>query len=402
MSSGCPPCDGCGLWNPPTFARCFHCQKTSSLDDKTKVKLLYEQVLAFQSKYAEIQDISHDTKVEDEILRLRLDLQAKDEQREAIEMELHAAKKDNERHVGEMEAAQRAREALERALHEAKEAHERELSNAQRVWAATAAAARHQYEKDVCELTDRIDCLVKGRHDKDTKLAPDTNQAGHGGAKAAVGQEGDRRHSMAADKKTTTRQQRKSTFAKLHAQFDGVKDEPGHNKGGARPTAPTPVSPLPLPLASDGKFKWSDGHLHRAPERWRCPEATCKTLWCYWFRGDVVNQIGPFQFLKASDVDHIDSRNLLARGRAVMEQLIKIAMAGLNVPSIEHIASTHSSEFMAIFDRSFDILVGKTRDGNLTHDGFETINPDQVAYYTYATVYEIMMKANKKRKCRAS
>ncbi|KAF0697136.1 Aste57867_12130 [Aphanomyces stellatus] len=161
----------------------------------------------------------------------------------------------------------------------------------------------------------------------------------------------------------------------------------------------TPKSPLPSSsIDSTGGFQWKDGQFHRAPENWRCPASTCKTMWCYWFRGDVVNQIGPFRFLKANDVSDTNSRNLLARGRAVMEQLIKIATSELQAQSLEHISDMPSSEFMAIFDRSFDIMLGKMPDGNLTRDGFEKIRSEQVVYYMYGSVYEIMMKEKKKKK----
>ncbi|RHY69681.1 hypothetical protein DYB38_008018 [Aphanomyces astaci] len=147
-----------------------------------------------------------------------------------------------------------------------------------------------------------------------------------------------------------------------------------------------------------GLFEWTDGQKRRAPENWRCPASTCKTMWCYWFRGDAVNQIGPFRFLTSVDVRDVNSRTLLDRGRAVMDHLIRIAIASQLAVSLEHISEMAPSEFMAVFDLSFDKFLGKTgADGTLTRDGFEKLRADQVMYDMYGSVYEIMAREQKRK-----
>ncbi|KAG9410113.1 hypothetical protein AC1031_018147 [Aphanomyces cochlioides] len=159
-----------------------------------------------------------------------------------------------------------------------------------------------------------------------------------------------------------------------------------------------PKSPASSAETIGATFEWKDGQLHRVPENWKCPASTCKTMWCYWFRGDTVNQIGPFRFLRSHDVNDSNSRILLARGRAVMDQLIKIATNNLLAGSVEHISEMPSAELLAVFDKSFDILLGKTPDGALTREGFEKLRLEQVVYYMYGSVYEIMAKEKKKKR----
>ncbi|CAK4152535.1 unnamed protein product [Aphanomyces euteiches] len=159
-----------------------------------------------------------------------------------------------------------------------------------------------------------------------------------------------------------------------------------------------PKSPSSSAETIGATFEWKDGQLHRVPENWKCPASTCKTMWCYWFRGDTVNQIGPFRFLRSHDVNDSNSRILLARGRAVMDQLIKIATNNLLAGSVEHISEMPSAELLAVFDKSFDILLGKTPDGALTREGFEKLRLEQVVYYMYGSVYEIMAKEKKKKR----
>ncbi|KAF0697126.1 Aste57867_12120 [Aphanomyces stellatus] len=159
------------------------------------------------------------------------------------------------------------------------------------------------------------------------------------------------------------------------------------------PWRPPPVSPI---IAT--QFPWSDGSRRRAPEGWQCPDVTCRSMWRFWFHGDSVHQIGPFRFLKANDVSDGQSRHLLARCRAVMDPLIKTAMMhDVLTDSLEHLARVPTPDLLAVFDRAFDILLGKTPDGGLlTRHGFTHIHPDEVACYMCSTVYEMMATKGKK------
>ncbi|ETW06087.1 hypothetical protein H310_03681 [Aphanomyces invadans] len=119
-------------------------------------------------------------------------------------------------------------------------------------------------------------------------------------------------------------------------------------------------------------------------------------MWCYWFRGDAVNQIGPFRFLRSSDVNDTTSRNLLGRGRTVMDHLIRIATTNHFATSLDHIAAMAPSDFMGVFDKSFEIFVRKTPDGMLTRDGFESVRWEQVVFTTYGAVYDLITTVKKK------
>ncbi|KAF0697121.1 Aste57867_12115 [Aphanomyces stellatus] len=162
-------------------------------------------------------------------------------------------------------------------------------------------------------------------------------------------------------------------------------------------TAPRP-SPTNARVPQTTLFEWPNGEFHRAPHDWQCPVSTTKTMWAYWFRGDNVNQIGPFRFLKANDVSASHSRRLLVQGRMVIDHLVRIAITNVLADSADHIADMPASQFMAVFDRSFDILLGKTQDGRLMRDGFQTIQSEKVVYYMYGSVYEIMTEREKKAK----
>ncbi|KAG9410098.1 hypothetical protein AC1031_018132 [Aphanomyces cochlioides] len=144
--------------------------------------------------------------------------------------------------------------------------------------------------------------------------------------------------------------------------------------------------------SANRKFLWNDGTWHGTPEDWRCPPGTCKSMWCFWFRGDAINQIGPFRHLKPTDIKLKNSRHLLARGRYVMEELTQIAISNSLAATLDDIAAMPSVNFMAVFDKAFDILLGKSPDGHLTRPGFEMIRVDQAVYYMYGSVYEIMTK----------
>ncbi|KAF0714154.1 Aste57867_4016 [Aphanomyces stellatus] len=183
------------------------------------------------------------------MLRLRMALEAKTEQHNAIEQELEAAEKVNERHVGELHKAVQAREALERALRDANERHDCE---------------KVKYEKNLGELTVQIERLV---------------------AKEGT----------------------------VHGATDSVAQ--------ILP-ALTPFLPF---VDSAGNFKWMDGQFHHESESWRCPTVTCKMMWCYCLRGDVVTQIGLFRFLKVSDMSYPGSRNLLAHGTTYQDRHVRVA-----------------------------------------------------------------------------
>ncbi|KAH9131812.1 hypothetical protein LEN26_007581 [Aphanomyces euteiches] len=144
--------------------------------------------------------------------------------------------------------------------------------------------------------------------------------------------------------------------------------------------------------SANRKFLWNDGTLHGTPEDWRCPPGTCKSMWCFWFRGDAINQIEPFRHLKPTDIKLKNSRHLLARGRYVMEELTEIAISNSLAATLDDIAVMSPVNFMAVFDKAFDILLGKSPDGHLTRPGFEMIRVEQAVYYMYGSVYEIMTK----------
>ncbi|CAK4485337.1 unnamed protein product [Aphanomyces euteiches] len=155
--------------------------------------------------------------------------------------------------------------------------------------------------------------------------------------------------------------------------------------------------PLSIPLVPVVMYKWADGSMHRAPEGWKCPDAPCREMWCFWFRGDEVHQVGPFRFLKGSDISDVVSRHLLARFRAVMDQLIKTAIDHLLTDSYERLAHIPAAALLAVFDASFDILMGKTAQGTLTRQGFQHIRPVDLASYMCSTVYDIMAAAKTRR-----
>ncbi|KAF0697122.1 Aste57867_12116 [Aphanomyces stellatus] len=137
-------------------------------------------------------------------------------------------------------------------------------------------------------------------------------------------------------------------------------------------------------------FVWGNGQHRRVPEGWRCPLVTCKVLWYCWFRGDVVHRMGPFRFLEATDVGDADSRALLARGRAVVEHLVTVALLHSLANSEDDIALLPTPALLDVFSRAFDFLMGRTPDGTLARIGFDGLRPDQVLYMPFTDVHDIL------------
>ncbi|CAK4689209.1 unnamed protein product [Aphanomyces euteiches] len=75
-----------------------------------------------------------------------------------------------------------------------------------------------------------------------------------------------------------------------------------------------------------------------------------------------------------------------------MEELTEIAISNSLAATLDDIAVMSPVNFMAVFDKAFDILLGKSPDGHLTRPGFEMIRVEQAVYYMYGSVYEIMTK----------
>ncbi|KAG9410096.1 hypothetical protein AC1031_018130 [Aphanomyces cochlioides] len=143
-------------------------------------------------------------------------------------------------------------------------------------------------------------------------------------------------------------------------------------------------------VAGPGTFKWTDGQVHRTPETWQCPATTCKTLWTYWFHGDPINQVGPFHLLEDSDVRSAKSRRLLQRGRAVMSTLVQTALSHNLAASTGALTALSAVELTDVFDKTFELFLDKADDGALRRRGFEKIRWDQIIYYMYGSVFELM------------
>ncbi|CAK4547127.1 unnamed protein product [Aphanomyces euteiches] len=143
-------------------------------------------------------------------------------------------------------------------------------------------------------------------------------------------------------------------------------------------------------IAGTGTFQWTDGQVHRTPETWQCPATTCKALWTCWFHGDPINQVGPFHLLQDSDVRSPKSRRLLQRGRAVMSTLVQTALSHNLAASTDALTALSAVELTDVFDKTFELFLDKVDDGALRRRGFEKIRWDQIIYYMYGSVFELM------------
>ncbi|RHY89362.1 hypothetical protein DYB37_007165 [Aphanomyces astaci] len=129
------------------------------------------------------------------------------------------------------------------------------------------------------------------------------------------------------------------------------------------------------------------------PPQWRCHATLCKTMWVHWYRGDAANRVGPFRFLKLGADTDAQSRRLFRRGRKLMHALERVVLSSHWVESADAIAALPTSKFAALFEKAFGTFLGRTPHGTLTRPGFELVRADQVAFYMYSTVVDIMTKA---------
>ncbi|RHY25662.1 hypothetical protein DYB32_008171 [Aphanomyces invadans] len=98
-------------------------------------------------------------------------------------------------------------------------------------------------------------------------------------------------------------------------------------------------------------FTWSDGSLHLTPEGYRLPATNCSVMWQLWFRGDSAAGIGPFRYLKESDVDN---RQDLYRARKAMNMLVEVAIEQGIVTSQDDLMALSDEELETAFELAFD------------------------------------------------
>ncbi|RHY82692.1 hypothetical protein DYB37_012368 [Aphanomyces astaci] len=98
-------------------------------------------------------------------------------------------------------------------------------------------------------------------------------------------------------------------------------------------------------------FTWADGTLHLTPEGYRLPATNCSAMWQMWFRGDAAAGIGPFRYLKESDVDN---RQDLYRARKAMNMLVEVAIEQGVVTSQDDLMALSDEELETAFELAFD------------------------------------------------
>ncbi|KAF0697436.1 Aste57867_11876 [Aphanomyces stellatus] len=359
----------------------FACKK-ETLDDKTKVELLYERLLVVQSSYAELEDtaLSQDDKIDNDKLRLRMDLHAKKEQCEALERALKEVKDANERLVEMLSGAQRAWNILEHEFQAAKDTHEQQsqdFRDVARSWEAKLMAESAQHATDVQHFKaklERFHAQDKGGRGYFMPRSPGPITSDDQDLKSATLAEPSRFSKCQRQDHESPRNERTSDESLVQPSL-----EPSLQKTRAanrRTQSAFEVANLP-PLTPANEFEWADGTRHVVPETWVFPSVTCRDLWVVWFRGD--GQVRPFRQLRTPQLGTQQQKTMFVQGFDIMRQLIGIATVGKWVASEDAMAKLAPGEFLTLFTKTFDLLTGKSDDGTkLTQRGFTQIHPASV------------------------
>ena len=76
------------------------------------------------------------------------------------------------------------------------------------------------------------------------------------------------------------------------------------------------------------------GKLHMVPMDFKFPICNVRTLWDLWWTGHVQNKIKPYRYLRKFDIQGSNEKSYLAKGRAVMGQILKYGLEASTVQSI--------------------------------------------------------------------
>ncbi|KAF0719552.1 Aste57867_946 [Aphanomyces stellatus] len=349
------PCDGCGQWNRPTFARCSQCKK-AMVDDKSKVKLLYDQLLVLESSFAKLGGVANfvaddDDIVETEMMRLRMDLEAKKEQCEALELNLHVAKEANELQMQDFNVAQ---EAWRAAAYESRiiaERHAHEL----RTWESAMASERAIHKVEVDHLKAQIQ-----RFQPQLQSKSNEHSRPHVDASTAV--------AINPSSHATKRCLKTAPETNLLPSSKRRRNAPADDT--VVTSSQANEQTLPPDEAKTTCFEWADGSVHPFPEDWHFPSVSCQDMWLLWFCGDPVTQVGPFRLLSEIDTKH--GKQLFCKCKHVMEKLIAIAMDAKWISSEDEIARLARADLVALFVKAFHVLIPRGSDGSRSPTSTDT------------------------------
>ncbi|ETW06082.1 hypothetical protein H310_03676 [Aphanomyces invadans] len=150
-------------------------------------------------------------------------------------------------------------------------------------------------------------------------------------------------------------------------------------------------------------FKWSDGTVRSAPEKWEFPSTTCRIMWQHWFLGDATVGIGPFRRLTSWDIERFARDNTsykqLSRARTVMNKLVEIAVDHALLTSADEIEGVASAaDLDALFVKTFE----KFLETNPCDVAGSKLRSEKAWTYTYSSLHTLMAPTSRKRKHQAT